>query len=148
MVDDPEDSEGTMVSLATEQKGTPQDEMAAATEAPAILPREQFDWGVHHGERLNRLHIDLQLTQSVWHVGNITHWVIPAGHAPDEVFGARLHAPIAQALRLFEPKEGDSRNIDELRYRVRVDIAGDQPAKASAHHSNPPLFSHPKLRDA
>ena len=29
---------------------------------------------------------------------------------------------------VFEAKEGDSRNIDELRYRVRVDIAGDKPA--------------------
>ena len=28
---------------------------------------------------------------------------------------------------VFEAMEGDPRNIDELRYRVRVDIAGDQP---------------------
>jgi membrane protease YdiL (CAAX protease family) len=29
---------------------------------------------------------------------------------------------------VFEAREHDPRNIDELRYRVRVDIAGDQPA--------------------
>ena len=29
---------------------------------------------------------------------------------------------------VFEAREGDSRNIDELRYRVRIDIAGDKPA--------------------